>query len=349
VITAPGFEPRRLPADLAESGVITAGLEWASGGGGGGSLLIPLDTRGGFFQLQNGEYWTAIEATDFRLFQRALNGEDITPVLQQRKQIGFNLLRVSLMCQQMFSLNPITYTMSQLAEFILLVNSWGLRLELVCFMDATLVMPDLTSQQKFFERVCSTVKQTGNTCLIELVNENDQPINTINTDPYEENGPCLIAHGSNGSQAVPVRPPWDYETFHTNDAFEWQRKVGHNAMELSDGAEGLPASHVPVIANENTRFPDRCSSLTMAYDAAAGAALLCAGSCFHSVSGKDSVLWSGVELACAEQWVAGARSVPLQYQDGAYRHATELETPGVLRAYQRVLPGGDAHTVQIRS
>src|ERR1700710_45921 len=96
-------------------------------------------------------------------------------------------------------------------------------------------------------------------------------------------------------------------------------------MELSDGADGLAASRVPVLSNENTRFADRCQSPQVAFDAAAGAALLCAGSAFHSVAGKQSVLWGDAELECARAWAAGAKSVPLEFQMGRYVHPANLE------------------------
>jgi len=102
---------------------------------------------------------------------------------------------------------------------------------------------------------------------------------------------------------------------------------------------------IPVSANENTRFPDRDDSPAHAYDAAAGAALLCAGACFHSVGGKRSALWTGRELECAQAWVAGARSVPLAFQRGSYQR----HEPGeFLRVYSRTLPDGRAWTVRIR-
>jgi hypothetical protein len=158
----------------------------------------------------------------------------------------------------------------------------------------------------------------------------------------------LCSHGSNGSQEQPVRPAWGYETFHTNSAPEFWRKVGHNAMELSEGGPGFKGSGVPILSNENTRAPDRFNSVTQAFDAAAGAALLCAGSCFHSVSGKDSVIFTEQERVLALAWVGGAQSIDLRFQDGRYRHAQEMEGPEDLRVYQRVLPDGEAATVRIR-
>jgi hypothetical protein len=145
-----------------------------------------------------------------------------------------------------------------------------------------------------------------------------------------------------------VRPAWDYEAFHTNDASEWWRKGGHNGMELSVGADQLPASGKPVIANENTR-PDRDSNLAHHEDAAAACALLIAGSCFHSQSGKKSALFGqGPDRAFAEAHVRGAKSVDLAFQDGRYAHPIELETAADLRVYQRILGDGSRETVRVR-
>jgi hypothetical protein len=124
------------------------------------------------------------------------------------------------------------------------------------------------------------------------------------------------------------------------------------------GAEEFSAD-IPCLANENTRYPDKSGKATglmnpatapklWGYDAAAGAALLCAGSCFHSVAGKTSVLWTGEELEAAKAWAEGARSVRLHWQDGAYRHPASAETHDLLRVYDRVNGDGSFERVEIR-
>ncbi len=63
--------------------------------------------------------------------------------------------------------------------------------------------------------------------------------------------------------------------------------------------------------------------------------MLCAGSCYHSQAGKTSTLWGGLELAAAEQWVKGAKSVDLSQVHFHYEHPIELEGPNDLRVYRR--------------
>src|SRR5262249_25635457 len=60
----------------------------------GVSPLPRLVAEGRWFRQDTGARWTGIEATDFNLFNRFLNGENIVPILRQRADAGFNLLRV---------------------------------------------------------------------------------------------------------------------------------------------------------------------------------------------------------------------------------------------------------------
>jgi hypothetical protein len=310
------------------------------------AVTARLRTRGDCFELETGERWTAIECTDFRLFQRFLHREDITPVLRDRQALGFNLLRVLGTCHNMFRLYPAEHPdyFVRLVAFVRLAARYGLRVELTVFADATVAMPTRSAQLDLWQGVGGVLHDEPNV-IVELVNENDQSVNTIDTDAFPKIAGLLCSRGSNGSEADPVRPWWDYETFHTNDAFQWWRKGGHNAMEYSHGAETIVGSGVPILTNEKTR-PDRDPVLRHHEDDAAGGTLLCAGSCFHSESGKASVVLSGLDRAAAAVFVRGARSVPLSAQGQPYRRRDDLLTPDLLRVYQK---GSDeAHIVRIR-
>jgi hypothetical protein len=299
--------------------------------------LPELTVNGQFFS--NGDRWTAIQCSDFNLLNLFLSGEDITPVLQQRQSCGFNLLRVWTLYDipGIGTLTQCDY--SRIPAFVSLCASYGLYVEFCAYTGI--------NDPWHWSCLCLAALICQPRPLLELVNELDQNLNepdsqgrVFNLGPFKQAmAPLLSSHGSNGSEHWPVIPYWSYATMHFNDAYEWQRKTGHNSMEVWSG---------PTLANENTRYDDRTSSDIHANDAAVGAALLCAGSCFHSVCGKTSELWDGNELVCARAWATGARSVPLVSQVGAYRHASELEDPGDLRVYQRVLSDGSSATVRIR-
>lgn len=300
--------------------------------------LPKLRRRGHCLEQADGRLWTAIQCSDLSLLARFSRGEDIRPVLQQRKECGFNLLRVwTLMHLSQFGiadLDPCPYQL--MMPLVDLCAKYGLYIEFTAYTS--------TFDPEHWRWCNEALRGREGQVLLELVNENDQPANTIDTDKFSPLG-HLCSHGSNGSQARPVEPFWDYATFHTNGAFEEQRKVGHNAMEIAD---------IPILTNETSRFPDvgmwpggtaeRMQAL--AFDSAAGAALLCAGSCFHSVGGKASTLWAGAELVTAKAWADGAHSVPLEVQDGLY---LRLDPGEYLRRYQRRIPmSGVSWTVSIR-
>lgn len=269
-------------------------------------------------------------------------------MLHERSTIGFNLLRVwgafwdtntggpiPDIGRLVPSEHPDYY--EQLPRFMALCASYGLYVEFTAFTG-----PHIDGYWDGLGHALQGVS----TVLVELVNENDAHAVRIDPRAYVPLKHVLCSHGSNASEHLPPRPWWQYEVMHFNEAFEWQRKSGHNSLEISAGdPEGnITPSHVPVIANENPR-PDRDGNITHFYDAAAGAALLCAGSCFHSQSGKRSGLFTAQDRPFAEAWVAGADSVNLEYQEGRYVR----EDPGqYLRVYSRVNPDGSRETVEIR-
>jgi hypothetical protein len=300
------------------------------------------------FKLETGGAFTAIECSDFNLFGRYLvEGEAVVrQVLKERADLGFNMLRVwseyqgnATFTAEIGRLVPAEWPRyyGQLLDFAKLASAYGLYIELTVFTG--------TGIAGHWGSTGFVAQHTTN-ILLELANEvNAHP--SINPAEYQPVAGVVCSHGSNGSQAVPVRPAWDYETFHTNDAYEWWRKGSHNGMEMSAGAEGIPASGKPVIANENTR-PDRDANMAHHVDAAAACTLLIAGSCFHSQSGKNSTLFGQTDRNFAAAFVAGARSVPLEFQAGRYGHLISDEGPNDLRAYRKTLPDGRFWLVRVR-
>lgn len=301
-----------------------------------------IGIAGQFFTLY-GAPTTLIQCSEFSLYKRFLDGENIRPILDERRAIGFNARRVWLLNTSVIpgGLHPAHYPRfyDRLPEFLELCGDVT---ELTAFTQTQTLMPTLDEQRAHWENVQMAVRDCPNV-LLELVNEADQHDNRTDAALLNMRPAGILASsGSNGADSPPPMPVWDYALYHSNGLNEWQRKVGHNTMEWAD------TYRVPAMANENTRYPDQDDSEAHAYDAAAGAALLCAGSCYHSQAGKLSVAFSAGEARCAEAWVSGARSVPLEFQRGRYIHRTDLEGPDVLRAYERRLSDGRGHVVRIR-
>lgn len=329
--------------------------------------LPALVARGQFFRERDtGRRHTVVGASEFNLLARFVAGEDIEPVLSQLQELGFNWARVftAFNIGGIGALRPLPEVYEAIPAFLKLCARYGVYVELVAFTgpytraraaelgipvaDPTFdVFEDQGDMEAHWENLKAVLEQNPvelTNVSLEMVNEAD---NTPNLGiPFELLIPpashVLASHGSSTADEWPVEPVWGYGAYHSNDLNEWWRKTGHNSMEV--------AAHfgVPVIGGENTRMPDKDDSLYHAEDAAEAAALLCAGSCFHSTAGKQAQILEGRTLECARAWARGARKVPLEFQDGQYNHPQHLEVSGILRAYQRVLGDGRVYTVLIR-
>lgn len=134
--------------------------------------VAKLRIRDDCFEYETGERFTVKECTDFRLFKRFLDGEDIRPVLEQRANLGFNMLRVLGTCHNMFRLYPKEYGLyfPKLDEFFNLCQKY-IFLEFTVFADAPYALPSLTDQQMLFGLVGEISRNYYN--FLELVNEND--------------------------------------------------------------------------------------------------------------------------------------------------------------------------------
>ena len=295
-------------------------------------LRMPrIQAKGQAFKLEGGADFTAIEASDFALYQKHLNGDYIIAILQQRQQLGFNMVRVFGMYNNPAGLGHFIASdygdryFTELPKFAKLLSKYKLYVEFVAFADTTTAMPSQAQQLAHWDNLIKAAQPITN-IIVEAVNEADQPINrTDSLAVLPRPTGVFSSHGSNGSQAWPVAPYWDYVTFHTNGAPEWPRKVGHNCMEIWSG---------PCLSNETTRATDEYNNPDWAYDAAAGASLLAAGSAFHSVSGKSSSLFTAAEAVIAGAWVNGAMSIPLSCHVSQYKHLQDAEGTQYSRVYQ---------------
>lgn len=318
-------------------------------------VLPRLVASGRFFALGDGTPWVGIQASDFNLLNRSEAGEDIEPVLRQRSQLGYNLLRVwtafDLIPQGIGRLIPRERPglYEHIPTFLRLLARYGLYVELTGFAGPSGFPAEGRQPVEVLAEMLDHWEHLSDACvgstnaLLEGANEYDHPLNQgVPVRQFMRPEGLLACHASATADVVSLQPHWSYGTYHTNDLDQWWRKVGHNAMEFADSYS------IPFTSNENTRFPDRDDSPVHAYDAAKAAALLCAGACFHSVHGKSSELWTGRELICAGAWANGMREVPLAFQRGQYHHRVDLEGPGTLRAYDRTLPDGRKFEVLIR-
>lgn len=373
LVEAPGYQVASVPiADVwvAEQGEVRLQST---------NVTLPrlVSTGGAQFQLETGEPFVIKGITHFQLYQKFLAGEDLTLYLDDLMRPGVvdangvrgpptcgpNLLRVFGMAVNLFHLDPREHAdyYEKIPPFTQKLASHQCRyyVEFVAFADSLLMgeWANTTPQLAHWDRLqpvfAQALTESGN-LLVELVNENDAgnpaqgQVNWIDTDRFPmPAAPLCAAHGSNGGGGIPVRPPWCYETGpHTNDSYEWPRKVGHNAGELSWD------SRVPAYANENTRAADRFYNAIWAFDAARGCALLSAGCTFHCAGCRFSQLLTPLEKDMLWAWLDGIESLPLSCQvrgQAQYRHPIEWEeTDGAITGERVYTNANDPVTCKTR-
>jgi hypothetical protein len=331
--------------------MMTTGGPTAAGGGGGGHSAPSLTIDGVFFR-NHGARWTSIACSDFTSIKAALEGVDQRWLLDDRAALGFNELRQWLLNESVVGqvyaggIQPKQYPdfYERVRRYWELCGSYGFAIEATAFTSCIPLMPNVDDQVRHWERTQEAARGLAHVRL-ELVNEYDwgDGQNSPHESLWSMRPIGIIASsGSAVAGAQTATPVWDYGSYHSNGLSEWQRKCAHNAME--DVADKF---HIPGTSNENMRCPDDDDNPLRFHDAAAGAALLCAGACFHSQSGKYSRPFDAIERACAQAWCDGARSVPLEFQAGVYARHDELNSDTVLRAYTRTLPDGRSHLVLI--
>ena len=197
--------------------------------------LPRLEVSGHFFRQETSARWTGIQATDFNLFNRFLGGEDITPILRQRADAGFNLLRVwtdfdvcaDAKCpehQPIGRLIPREHPdyYKRLPDFLDVCAGHGFYVELTAFTGR----PDSDAARIAHWDQLIAVASAHTNVLLELINEHNVHNKSL---PYDRlrrpPAPTLASHGSGGAGADPKLPIWTYATYHPGFGADWMRKA----------------------------------------------------------------------------------------------------------------------------
>jgi len=215
----------------------------------------PIGVNGKVF-TRNGQPFTVIESSEFSLPKRYLCGEDIVPILVERAALGFNTLRCWWLNKSVVGavypdgIHPAQHEhfYKDMRAFTQLCASYGFICEHTAFTSTRDLMPKVDDQKWHWQQMQIALAGLPNV-LLELVNEYDWGTGENAPDrslwSMRPSG-ILSSSGSATADAAPPEPVWDYVLYHTNGLSEFQRKVGHNAMEYADHFK------VPAVSNENT-------------------------------------------------------------------------------------------------
>lgn len=168
------------------------------------------------FVDEDGQEWIWRGATNFLLFQRFLEGEDIEPLLYP----GAEVYRVTLVMKfipnlvGLRDLRPENYAhywpgLDAFAEYLLVRRK---RLEATCWCDIQMMGQDRRWLQRHLDQANEILNARPN-AFGELVNE--YPKNGVNPLDFQRpHGAMLWSRGSGLVDAPPARPGWDWFGFH---------------------------------------------------------------------------------------------------------------------------------------
>lgn len=158
--------------------------------------------------------------TDFLLYKKFLDGEDISPLLAERVRFGSNCARIIGMVNSFSHWHPQEYGQryyDELPAFFDLLDRFGLYGYFTVFADTEIVMPKQADQVAHFNKVVEQLQVCPNS-LGELVNEPYAHENAT-ANPFAFQRPVRVPFSSGsyndvlGSQVTPP-PHWDFHDFH---------------------------------------------------------------------------------------------------------------------------------------
>lgn len=278
--------------------------------------LSPLWVQGRFFADAEGKHWQWRGCDGFDLLAKYLRGEDIMPILKQRADMGFNVLRVFRFAAppNAFALNPSDYGNEYpvaLRLFMELLESYGLRAELTAG-DAQIVMPDPREQQRHLDAVCEVLRGQVN-LFIETCNEPFK--NGIDVGRIKPPATTLRASGNYDDGSL-HQHLLDYHTIHgTRDDSSpvFPKWIWDQIWCLYDGWPGFPALNMPVIHDEpmgcaDVSQPGRRSNNSHHFYLLGTTANYEIGLTFHCENGMRSELFSDIQGLCASEFIRGVRT-----------------------------------------
>lgn len=351
-ISAPGFKDRLLPADLADCGVVTVGLEP------GGSLQPISRARFDGDVLANNAGALPIRSQSFFLgLLRHAMGEDVRPAMRYARDVaGSNTLRVFAYMKyvpEQVGLPVLTPNVgiSALSSFLSVAREESLYVE-VTAGDAQELQPDATEQRDYFRRVSDVMRERDNSLLLEL---NEPWKNGL--DPFrslDDAGGILLARGASPDENAPYLPRLDLIDQHTErsldeNGYKWVRHQWeqHNFVRVYH--EEPMGCGEGMIDGKRDNEPARFAQASVVGEVSG------IGWCFHPEYGiRAEVPASGSRQdACAQAVGAARRWFRPEAQRwamtraGLSESALVLDDDHALRAFMR-LGANDGQAVAVR-
>jgi hypothetical protein len=298
-----GYEPMEWDGVMPVDGAIELRMQKSGSGGQTGEAPKRLHVEGRDFVASDGKRHMIVGSTELLLACRYdFEGlQAIIPVLEERRNIGFNNLRVFWQADiKNYRPDRTAWQMplDKMGPFLEECAKYGFWIEGTALQQCQVVNPDERDQQRWVANVLSATAGSDN-YLFQLGNEWD--INGFNPDNFTrpQNRIC-----SNASNKDPIgKAKWDYWSFSgRRDLPKAIMEYGPIEYLYGDGGKG----DMPVFSGEGMK-PGINSNDPRDWERAGAQARSGCGGRFHHEAGTrgSSRLFDGLERACGIAFVTG--------------------------------------------
>jgi hypothetical protein len=242
--------------------------------------------------------WTWKGSTDFRLAELVSRGVDIRPLLRDRRDTGANLVRVLSMKANNtgWEFNPRGANHAVATRKLFeAVGEMGMYCEWVIFADTKRMMSNPAEQQDYYGYQSEIVRDYPHV-LLELVNEDKHPTQAINAQLFRRPEGIVSSHGSGLSDVQPVKPLWDYATYHSRRTGGLAKIISNYSPYVFQDTFPTPCPYIP----EETLKPEQYSFDTLVATRLGQHAACGAGGTFHHSAWNDPRFFNDEERSCAE-------------------------------------------------
>ena len=271
---------------------------------------IHLEIRGIDFVDPDGNRVVLRGTDQFSAYRRYLDGVDLTPLIEESKELGFNMWRVFMMgsarqnniLELVPSVTPGYY--DHLGSFANFLNANGIILLAAVFVDAQDCMPNRDDQLIHWGMVADRLR--GTSTLLSGGNE----FSKNGFDPTVLPNPGMFwSRGSDQGDRQPVKPYGSFAEFHPRRDLP-ASLLDSVASPVTLYGWGL---NVPLIIDEPIGFAEgdkpgsRSADPRLAWRLARHYSTEAAGAVYHNDSGMRCQPMSTRVLECAQEWVKGMK------------------------------------------
>jgi hypothetical protein len=245
-------------------------------------------------------------STDFQLFQRWLNDEQVDTIIDERIAAGSQGVRFFCTCDFLFKLDPRQHAdfYGRLREFVRVLASKAQYAQVTCMADMGLGNLPSLDQQRHWAACCDALADEPNVLFAELGNETFK--NGI--DPTRFSRPARAPLTCAGSFVDGMTEPagWgEVMSFHPRRDWKWWFTVAATAQELRQNTRKPVWIGEPIGAADHDERDRRASDPRLFEKLGLSIGGFAAGGVFHSDAGLTSARWTDRERECAEAFFRG--------------------------------------------